>query len=122
MFVLAALVAFHPRWSGVGRINLHPLAFMTDLGARGNSYFELRNVLGNVVLYAPAALAATLVLEDSRAVVLLVGAVAVWVEVGQLALGDRVVDIDDVILAMFGAFVVAAATNAVRRRWSPRRG
>lgn len=120
LFTMSAAIALHPRWSTAPLpVQLRPFVFLQSLVEPGNTYFDLRNIGGNLALYMVPSAAAMLLLRNVIAVTLLTAAVAAVVEVIQLVIGGRVIDIDDIILAVVGALIAAFAIRAVpayRRR------
>jgi len=98
-----------------GQINLVPGAGIPEL--LGEDYRNAaENVVGNVLLFLPLGFFAIIVTGWRIAQVTLVGAaMSVCIELTQLVLGDRWVDVDDVLLNTFGTFVGALAAVAAFR-------
>jgi glycopeptide antibiotics resistance protein len=104
-----------------GRLNVVPgasiLGFDHDQGETHN-WFE--NVAGNIMLFLPLGFFGRLVLRRRVLVLTALGAAfSIAIEVTQLVLGDRWVDVDDVLLNTFGTFAGAIgasmAVQAARR-------
>lgn len=107
------------------RVNFVPGASIVELSSEDNRN-AVENVVGNVLLFLPLGFFATIVTRRRTAQVTLGAAVfSTSIELTQLALGDRWVDIDDVVLntggalvgalAGAGAFRLAAVLNGPRR-------
>ena len=92
-----------------GRVNLVPGASILELYS--DDYRNaVENVVGNVLLFVPLGFLAIIVTRWRVAQVTLGAAVfSTCIEVTQLALGDRWVDIDDVLLNTAGALMGALA-------------
>ena len=98
-----------------GRVNLVPGASILELFSEdyGNA---VKNVVGNLLLFIPLGFFATIV--TGRPVVqvtLAAAALSTCIELAQLGLGRRWVDIDDVLLNTGGALLGALAAAAVIR-------
>lgn len=95
-------------------------------------YYLVSNVLGNVLLFVPAGLAAAGIAARRRPPARLAAAAVVGltlstaVELLQLGIPGRATDVDDVLFnglgALVGASVLLAGERVVARRRSPRRG
>ncbi len=119
LFFATAAFTLHPKWTSVPLTNFVPFKFVFPLLEPGNAHYELRNVFGNTLLWVPAAVAATLLWKNAKRAVALVAIAATTAEVVQYVAGRRVVDVDDVILACFGAIIAANLTLLLRNRLSP---
>ena len=104
-----------------GRVNLVPGA--SFLGLYSEDYrYAAENLVGNVLLFLPLGFFAIIVTRRRIAQVTLgAAAFSIGIEMTQLALGDRWVDIDDVLFNTGGAFAgamagVGAFRLAARRR------
>lgn len=99
-----------------GEINLVPGASISEL-ARNRNADAIENVLGNIALFLPIGFFGIFSLR-CRVWVMTAAAcgLSVGIECGQLIVGGRWVDIDDVVLNSFGAFLGAAAASAGRSR------
>lgn len=98
-----------------GRVNLVPGASIRELF--GEDYRNAaENVLGNVLLFLPLGFLATIV-TGRRIIQVTIGAAAfsTCIELAQLALGNRWVDIDDVLLNTGGALVGALVGAGAHR-------
>jgi glycopeptide antibiotics resistance protein len=74
----------------------------------------VRNVVGNIVLFAPLGFFGVLALRRSVGVVTAAGCgLSIAVELTQLILGDRWVDVDDVLLNSLGTLLGAAVAQGV---------
>ena len=92
-----------------GRVNLVPGASFVELFS-ADYRNAAENVVGNVLLFLPLGFFATIVFgRRLTQVTLAAAALSTCIELTQLALGERWVDIDDVILNTGGAFVGALA-------------
>jgi glycopeptide antibiotics resistance protein len=90
-----------------GRVNLVPGATVPDLSGR-HAPDAVKNILGNLALFAPLGLFGRLAFRCSILTATAAGCcLSIAVETAQFALGDRWVDIDDVILNTTGALVGA---------------
>jgi len=102
-----------------GRLNLVPGASILGFNQEEmHNWFE--NVAGNIMLFLPIGFFGLLVLRRPVLVVTALGAaLSIAIEVTQLALGDRWVDIDDVLLntvgTVAGALAASMAIRATRR-------
>jgi glycopeptide antibiotics resistance protein len=102
-----------------GRLNLVPGASILGFDQEElHNWFE--NVAGNIMLFLPLGFFGRLALRRRVAVLTAVGAaLSIAIELTQLVLGDRWVDIDDVLLNTFGTFagalVASMAVEAARR-------
>ncbi len=92
-----------------GRVNLVPGASILELFS-ADYRNAAENVVGNVLLFLPLGFFAT-ILTGRRIAQVTLGAAALsaCIELTQLALGERWVDIDDVLLNTAGALVGALA-------------
>ena len=97
-----------------GRVNLIPGASILELTNPDNRN-ALENVMGNLLLFFPIGFLAIVVLGwRIRWVTAAACAMSICIEVTQLALGDRWVDIDDVLLNTVGAAVGALIGTGAR--------
>lgn len=117
LLLIPALLALHPRWATVPWIpaNLVPLNAIRVLFDPGNTGAELQNLVGNLAIFVPAGVLLGLVVERGWVAVAIVAVAATMVELIQWYLGNRVVDIDDVLLAIAGAGAAVAVVRAVGR-------
>ena len=97
------------------RVNLVPGASIRETFT-ADYRNALENTVGNIALFLPLGFFGTIVTRWGVARVTLVGAAfSAFIETTQLVLGERWVDIDDVILNTGGAFLGAlAAVTAIR--------
>jgi glycopeptide antibiotics resistance protein len=108
-----------------GRVNVVPGASIAEL--LSDDYRNAaENVVGNVLLFLPLGFFATIVTRWRIArVTLAAAALSTGIELTQLVLGDRWVDIDDVLLntcgGFLGAVAGAAAFRLATRQDAPRR-
>jgi len=105
------LYSYGPSFGGV---NLIPGASISEVTEATNED-AIENVLGNIALFLPIGFFGGLSLRW-RVWVLTAAAcgISIGIEVGQLIVGGRWVDIDDVLLNSFGAFVGATAASVGR--------
>ena len=100
-----------------GQVNLVPGASIEAALSEADYRNAVENALGNVLLFVPLGFLAVLALRRGLATVTaLAFGLSVLIEVSQLVLGHRWVDIDDVLLNTGGAFLGALATIAVTVR------
>jgi glycopeptide antibiotics resistance protein len=98
-----------------GRVNLVPGASIGELfSADYRNAFE--NVVGNIALFLPLGFFAIIVTRLRVLQVTLAAAVfSAFIELTQLALGDRWVDVDDLLLNTTGALVGAVVATWAKR-------
>ena len=98
-----------------GQVNLLPGASIIDVfGADYRNALE--NVLGNIMLFLPIGFLAVILVGRRVALVTAAScALSIGIELTQLGLGYRWVDIDDVLLNTTGALVGALAGAAALR-------
>lgn len=98
-----------------GQVNLVPGASIPELLSEDYRN-AAENVVGNVLLFLPLGFFALIVTGWRIVQVTLAGAaLSACIELTQLVLGDRWVDIDDVLLNTFGTFAGALAAVAAFR-------
>ena len=118
--VVSAAFVFRP---GLGvanpGINLVPFSFVAEWLAPRQSASFTYNTLGNFILFVPTAVLLRLAGVRRLAVLAAVLGLAVTMEAVQLLLGNRVVDIDDVVLAGLGALAVVAVQPTVEPAAKP---
>ena len=100
---------------GGGQVNLVPgTSFVELLSDDYRNAFE--NVVGNFALFLPLGFFATIVTRLRVLQVTLAAAVfSAFIELTQLAFGDRWVDVDDLLLNTTGALVGAVVATWARR-------
>jgi hypothetical protein len=102
-----------------GRVNLVPGASILALN-QDDKRNAVENVAGNIMLFLPIGFFGVLALRRGVTLLTALGAaLSVAIEVTQLVLGDRWVDVDDVLLNTVGTLIGAAAARAAVRgtRW-----
>ncbi len=112
------LVPGNPSDAGVQLVPFRTIRFNLETSG---PVAALTNLAGNVALFVP--LGACLGLADRlrvRGAVVLAVVLSALVEAAQYALGDRVTDVDDVILNATGALAGVAAARLAVRRLAPR--
>lgn len=98
-----------------GRVNLIPGASILALN-QDDKRNAVENVLGNIMLFLPIGFFGVLALRRRVAVLTASGgAFSIGIEVTQLLLGDRWVDVDDVLLNTVGTLIGATAAWAAFR-------
>lgn len=98
-----------------GRVNVIPGASILALN-QDDKRNAMENVAGNIMLFLPIGFFGVLVLRRRVTVLTaLGGAFSIAIEVTQLVLGDRWVDVDDVLLNTVGTLIGAAAAWAAVR-------
>lgn len=118
-YLFGSVIALHPDIGFGGRASLQllPFRWVFDLAAEGNSFYEARNVVGNLGLFVPTSFAMGLLLQISPRRAAGVVAMGVFlIEATQYLALERVADIDDIILAALGAYFAAMAGRWILQR------
>lgn len=98
-----------------GRINLVPGASILGLN-QDNKGNAVVNLFGNIALFMPVGYFGAVVIGRRLPLLTALGAAfSVTIEAIQLVLGDRWVDIDDVLLNTAGTFIGAVAASSAQR-------
>jgi glycopeptide antibiotics resistance protein len=121
------LRTLHPHGTSTAsvRLNLIPGDSIRDL-FKADNVDAVQNVCGNIALFIPIGFLGVLALRWRTAAVTAAATVfSAVIELAQLTVGGRWVDVDDVLLnclgALVGAVAASMATRIVQRRDSSRR-
>jgi glycopeptide antibiotics resistance protein len=104
LLLLFYLTLMSPVYNSIHSINIVPLkSIMALIGSSGRVI--LRNIAGNIAAFLPMGLLLPLLckrLDRLRIIIVISGALSIFIEILQYILNRRVTDIDDVILNIIG--------------------